>query len=110
MSTIDILKNSLINVINNIDAGNSNLTEEQCIEIADFINRTTVNNKLSKYQACKYLGISRATFDRYVKSGLIPEGRKQQGFKEIFYLKQDLDDAKSKINNSRSNSSDISRA
>lgn len=61
---------------------------------------TIAENKYSKYQACKYLGISRATFDRYVKDGIIPEGRRQQGFKEIFYLKKDLDNAKHKINNS----------
>ena len=45
------------------------------------------------------MGISRATFDRYVKDGIIPKGRRQQGFKEIFYLKKDLDDVKCKINN-----------
>ena len=45
---------------------------------------TNTENKYSKYQSCKYLGISRATFDRYVKEGLIPPGKKQQGFKEIF--------------------------
>jgi excisionase family DNA binding protein len=49
------------------------------------------NEKLSKYQACKYLNISRATFDNYVREGKIPKGRKQQGFKELFFYKKDLD-------------------
>lgn len=100
MNKLKILRSCLEQLLYNIDAGNTNLDEEQYDDIIDMINRMTVaENKYSKYQACKYLGISRATFDRYVREGLIPEGRKQQGFKELFYLKKDLDDAKNKINN-----------
>lgn len=101
MNKLGILKTCLQQLINNIDAGNTHLEEDQCVEIIEMINHMTIaDNKYSKYQACKYLGLSRATFDRYVKDGIIPEGRRQQGFKEIFYLKRDLDDAKNKINNS----------
>jgi len=100
MNKLKILKSCLEQLISNIDAGNTYLDEDQCEEVIEMINHMTIaENKYSKYQACKYLGISRATFDRYVKDGLIPEGRRQQGFKEIFYLKKDLDDAKNKINN-----------
>jgi hypothetical protein len=64
MDKLQIVKTVLQNVIDNIDNGNSNATEEECDEILDMINHTTnVQNKLSKYQACKYLGVSRATFD-----------------------------------------------
>ena len=91
MDKLQIVKTVLQNVIDSIDNGNSNATEEECDEILDMINHTTnVQNKLSKYQACKYLGVSRATFDNWVRSGKIPKGRKQQGFKEIFWIKEDL--------------------
>lgn len=90
-----MLKTCLQEVINNIDAGNSYLDELECEEILGIL----IQDKYSKYQACKYLNVSRSTFDRYVKSGIIPPGRKQQGFKEIFYLKQDLDNVKNQINN-----------
>ena len=64
MDKLQIVKTVLQNVIDNIDNGNSNATEDECDEILDMINHTTnVQNKLSKYQACKYLGVSRATFD-----------------------------------------------
>jgi len=100
MNKLEIFKNSLQQIINNIDAGNTYLDENDCMELLDMINHMTIaENKYSIYQSCKYLGISRATFDRYVKEGIIPEGRKQQGFKELFYYKKDLDDAKNKINN-----------
>ena len=62
---LDILKNELQRIIDNIDTGNSNYpNEEELEEILDLINKSTnTQNKLSKYQACKYLNISRATFD-----------------------------------------------
>lgn len=95
---LEIIKQTLLSIVDRIDAGNSDLNEEQLEEALELINRMSVpETKYSKYQACKYLGISRSTFDRYVKDGLIPEGRRQQGFKEIFYLKQDLDESKRKI-------------
>lgn len=100
MDKLNLIKDLLVNIINNIDVGNSKLSEEQCDEVLNMINKMTISeNKYSIYQACKYLKISRATFDRYVKLGIIPEGRREQGFKELFYLKEDLDNAKKKINN-----------
>lgn len=45
----------------------------------------------SKVQACDYLGVSRATFDNYVRDGFIPKGIKQEGFKELSWQKSDLD-------------------
>lgn len=41
---------------------------------------------MSKVQACDYLGVSRATFDNYVRDGV-----KQEGFKELSWNKADLD-------------------
>lgn len=95
---LNLLKVCLLNAIDHIDAGNTNIDESQCEDIIQFINKTiNVENKYSKYQSYKYLGLSRATFDRYIKDGLIPEGRKEAGFKEKFWYKKDLDNAKHKI-------------
>ena len=61
---LNVLKIALEQIIDNIDSGNSRANDEQLDEILDIINKTTNGeNKLSKYQACKYLNISRATFD-----------------------------------------------
>lgn len=95
MNKLEVLKLGLNQVINNIDSGNSNASDEEIDVILDTINKTTnTQNKLSKYQACKYLNISRATFDNWVRDGKIPEGRKEQGFKEKFWIKSDLDKIK----------------
>ncbi len=99
MNKLLLLKSTLMCMIDRIDSGNSNLTEEELDETIDYLNKlTNTENKLSKYQACKYLNVSRSTFDNLVKEGKIPEGRKEQGFKEKFYLKSDL----LKIKNPRS--------
>ena len=95
MSKLEILKMALSQLVGNIDSGNSNASDEQIDEMLDIINKTTnTQNKLSKYQACKYLNISRATFDNWVRDGKIPEGIKEQGYKEKFWVKSDLDKVK----------------
>lgn len=99
MSKIKQVREALKIIIDNIDTGNSHIDDEQCDELLEtLIPFVFKENKLSKYQSCKYLGISRSTFDNYVREGKIPPGRKQQGFKEIFWYKKDLDNAKYKIN------------
>lgn len=82
-------------MMDNIDCNNSNADDEQMDIILDMVNKVTnTQNKLSKYQACKYLNISRATFDNWVRDGKVPKGRKEQGFKELFWIKSDLDKVK----------------
>lgn len=95
MSKQELLRDTLLKVANGIDTGNSNFTDEECTEYLEILNKATnTQNKLSKYQACKYLKISRATFDNWVRSGKIPKGRKEQGFKELFWTLEDLQNIK----------------
>ena len=90
---LKLIKNHLLQIIDNIDSGNSNLNEEQCIEalalIKNFSDRT---ERLSKYNACKYINVSRATFDNYIKEGKLPKGKKVAGFKELSWTKKELDE------------------
>ena len=89
---LKLIKELLLKVIDSIDAGNSNITEEEAIELTKVIQSyTDRDQKLSKYQACQYLNISRASFDNYVKAGILPKGKKEAGFKELFWVKKDLD-------------------
>lgn len=75
----------------NIEAGNTNATEGELIELCDqlaFIMNP--EEKLSKYQAAKILGMSTKTFDYHVAKGNIPKPRSQQGFKEVFWYRRDI--------------------
>lgn len=89
---LKIIRNLLLQIIDNIDAGNSNLSEEETIQTIEYLKELTDKEKrLSKYQACQYLNVSRATFDNYVRAGKIPRGKHEAGFKELSYSKKDLD-------------------
>ena len=88
---IGLIRSLLQNCIDRIDSGNSNLSAEEEIEIIELLKKyTNKDRKFSKYQACKYLNISRATFDKYIREGKIPKGKKEAGFKELFYMESDL--------------------
>lgn len=83
---LQAVKKALQLIIDNINAGNTNLTEEECITIIDTIKRLSQKERLiSKYQAYTYLNVSRATFDRLVQEGRLPKGKKIAGFKELFW-------------------------
>ena len=88
---IQIIRNLLQTCIDRIDAGNSNITAEEEIQILEMLKKYTNKDKmLSKYQACEYLNMSRATFDKYVKDGKLPKGKKESGFKELFWKESEL--------------------
>ena len=88
---INLIRSLLQKCIDRIDAGNSNISAEEEIEIIELLKKyTDKDRKLSKYQACKYLNMSRATFDKYIREGKIPKGKKEAGFKELFYMESDL--------------------
>lgn len=88
---IRLIRSLLQNCIDRIDAGNSNLNSDEEIEVIEILKKyTNKDRKLSKYQACKYLNMSRATFDKYVREGKIPKGKKEAGFKEIFWDESEL--------------------
>lgn len=79
-------------MIDNIDVGNSNLTEEEALNAIKILKDYTDKTKrLSKYQACQYLNISRAKFDNLVREGKILRGKHQIGFKELSWSERDLD-------------------
>lgn len=89
---LEIIRNLLIKIIKDIDAGNSNITENEAMELTKVLQSyTDKTTKMSKYQACQYLNVSRATFDNYVREGKIPKGTHQAGFKELSWSQKDLD-------------------
>ena len=89
---LKIIRELLLKIVDNIDAGNSNLSEDEALQAIDYLKKLTNKEKrLSKYAACRYLNVSRATFDNYVRAGRLPRGKHEAGFKELSYSKKDLD-------------------
>lgn len=88
-----IIRSLLMKIVNDIDAGNSNITEDEATKLIDTLKELTDKEKrLSKYAACEYLNMSRATFDNYVREGKLPKGKHEIGFKELSWSKKDLDE------------------
>ena len=86
---MQLIKTILEQFIKDIDSGNSNINEEEQEEVLDLFEK--INRKeLSKIESANYIGVSRATFDNYISKGLLPEGKKRQGFKELSWSKYDL--------------------
>ena len=89
---LNVIKEELLKIVDNIDAGNSNISEEEGASIISTLKAFTEKDvPMSKYQAFNYLHISRATFDNLVREGKIPQGKKQQGFNELQWFKKDFD-------------------
>lgn len=73
------------NTLENVNAGNTNITEEEASVIIDHL---TMLNKgvatVSKAYVCEHvLHITSNKFDYLVRKGIIPHGRKRLGFNEL---------------------------
>lgn len=92
---IRVLRSLLEEAIKNIDAGNSNHSEEELdYIIKDLTKLNRGIKRISKREACdRILHCSTSTFDNYLKLGLIPPGHKEAGFKELSWSEKDFDEA-----------------
>lgn len=89
---IQLLKKCLLKLVDDIDAGNTEIKEDEALKICGLVNELIhKDERMSKYKAYTYLNISRATFDNYVAQGLLPKGKKEAGYKELSWYKKDLD-------------------
>ena len=89
---LNVLQKILRKIDKDIDAGNTNITEEEALQMATILKEyVRKDTPMSKYQAYTYINTSRATFDNLVKEGKLPAGQKVAGFKELFWYKKDLD-------------------
>lgn len=92
-----VIRDLLASKVDDMDAGNSNVDEESAIAIMKAVqNATDTTKRISKYRFYQLAGISRATFDNYVRAGKIPKGEHAIGFKELSWSMKDLDEFKEK--------------
>lgn len=81
-----LLIKELRNTADKLEAGTCEISETEAMDIIN----TLTHEAMSKESACKFLNISRATFDLHVSLGNIPKGRKRIGFKELVWYKDEL--------------------
>lgn len=87
-----ILIKLIENILDNLNAGTSDLSEEECIEAIEFVKQMSDKTRyVSKSEACMILKCSPATFDRLVANGELKRGKKLSGFKELHYNLMDIE-------------------
>lgn len=87
-----LIRELCLQVVDRIDAGNSNITEEEGIEAIKYLKTMMSTEKLyNRTQAAKYLHCSIQSFDLYRKEGKIPQGTKEAGG-VMQWAKKQLDD------------------
>lgn len=101
---LQVIKRLLLKIVDDIDAGNSEMSEKELYEVTDLLKRYNFRDKyISKYQAYTYLNISRAKFDNLVREGVLPKGRKVEGFKELQWSLKEIKDYGKRRNKGTSN-------
>lgn len=90
---LGLIRTILQQHIDNIDTGNTNLNYEQQCKLLRVLSNVDLGqeNEMNKTEAAEYIGVSRATFDNYVRDGFIPKGKEVGKFKELRWYKSDLD-------------------
>lgn len=81
-----ILIKELRNAADKLEAGTCQISNDEAMDIVNMLTHEAI----SKEEACKFLNVSRATFDLHVSYGNIPKGRKRLGFKELVWYKDEL--------------------
>lgn len=90
---LKVIRAILQKFIDDIDSDNTNLDFQQQCDIIKILSNVNLGqeNEMNKTQAADYVGVSRATFDNYVRDGFIPKGKQVGNFKELRWYKSDLD-------------------
>ena len=92
-SLIKLLTKLLRETADKFDAGTSELTEEEAMNVLSVLSHKV----LSKEQACNFVGLCPAQFNNLMAANKLPKGRKRQGFKELVWYEDELRDALTKI-------------
>lgn len=72
-----------------IESGNCPLSQEQYEEVMDRLAEG-MRVQMTAEQCCSYLQCSRTSFDKWVRDGVIPKGRKIRGMSSLIWYKDQL--------------------
>lgn len=83
----------LIRIGNDFKAGNSNISEEEGMNILDMV----IHQRLSREEVCDELNINNSKFYDLITLGKIPPGRKYKKSKEKYWYKDEIIKLKGKL-------------
>lgn len=87
------LGDALIELGKTFKAGNSNISEEEAIDIFSIV----AHQRLSREEVCDELNINNSKFYDLITLGKLPKGRKYKKSKEKYWYKDEIDKVKSKV-------------
>ena len=88
---LKVIGKLLRDIADKIDEGSISSNPEETMQVMETLQKfVDKEQRISKYQACQYLNVSRATFDNYVRDGKLPRGKHVAGFKELSWSYKDL--------------------
>lgn len=90
---IKLLIKTLRETADKLDAGNSELTEEESMDILSVLTHKI----LSKEQACDFVGLGPSQFNNLIAANKLSKGRKRRGFKELVWYEDELRTAVTKV-------------
>lgn len=93
LSLIKLVVKMLRETADNLDAGNSELSEAEAMDIMGVL----CHRAMSKAQACEYLNTSPSNFGAMIRAKEMPKGRKVVGYKELRWYKDEIDDCVKKL-------------
>ena len=73
-------------VADNMDAGNTHITEDEAVDIFD----TILHIGISKEQAQEELNLQHSRFNQLMAQGKIPKGKSRKGFKELIWYRDEI--------------------
>lgn len=88
-----LITKNLREIADKIDAGNSEISEEEAIDILSMLTHKV----LSKEQACDFVSLGPSQFNNLIAANKLPKGRKRRGFKELVWYEDELRDALTKV-------------
>ena len=86
-SLIKLLIKTLRETAANLDAGNSELSDSEAMDLLE----TICHRSMSKAQTCEYLNTSPSNFGAMIRAKQMPKGRKVVGYKELRWYKDEID-------------------
>ncbi len=89
---LKIIRELLLQIVDRIDTGNTNLNADQMCDVIKILgDLNEPQEEMSKSKVAEYLGKSPRTIQNWIDSGILPKGRKVEGFKEHRWYKSDID-------------------
>lgn len=88
-----MLDDAIMEIHERIQSGRCLTNKEQTQRMVGFLQMiANKDDAISFTEACRYVGLSSATFRRYVADGKLPKGKKRLGWTEKAWYRNELDE------------------